>query len=188
MLNLAKLCDACDRPGHYLCARCKLTSYCSKDCQKNNWPAHKAVCTSTPPALFAAAPPDAGIRAIARENLKNIVGNVIIFVAHNVYGGRRTSNAAGGEISQTSPANAAAWCVDVTVAATAEQYALSSVFYYKLSLGRKHPGENHILCLNLSDISLNFGVEDLNIVLPSVWQKITGRFPDPGPEWTVLVR
>ena len=43
-------CTSCgsktDKNGKALsrCARCKLRSYCSKDCQKKHWPEHKAEC------------------------------------------------------------------------------------------------------------------------------------------------
>ena len=39
-------CIVCDRTdGTKQCGRCKLTSYCSRNCQKADWPRHKAVCT-----------------------------------------------------------------------------------------------------------------------------------------------
>ncbi|RPA80717.1 hypothetical protein BJ508DRAFT_307159 [Ascobolus immersus RN42] len=38
-------CNVCEREGKLSqCARCKTVSYCSKECQKYDWKAHKSVC------------------------------------------------------------------------------------------------------------------------------------------------
>ena len=39
--------EGCTRKGKKTCARCKLIKYCSAECQKNAWAAHKKVCTSS---------------------------------------------------------------------------------------------------------------------------------------------
>ena len=37
-------CRACEKTGTAKCARCESESYCSKACQKQHWPEHKAAC------------------------------------------------------------------------------------------------------------------------------------------------
>jgi splicing suppressor protein 51 len=39
------------------CAKCQTTEYCSRDCQKNDWKAHKKICASNASAIFAVAQP-----------------------------------------------------------------------------------------------------------------------------------
>eukprot|EP01113_Clastostelium_recurvatum_P011785 TRINITY_DN16039_c0_g1_i2.p1 TRINITY_DN16039_c0_g1~~TRINITY_DN16039_c0_g1_i2.p1 ORF type:complete len:484 (+),score=114.10 TRINITY_DN16039_c0_g1_i2:80-1531(+) len=43
-----KVCGHCGRSGEGVqlnaCSRCKLTLYCSRECQKKDWPTHKATC------------------------------------------------------------------------------------------------------------------------------------------------
>lgn len=42
--TMAGSCAYCAKPGSQYCATCKLTTYCSKACQKSDWKAHKHVC------------------------------------------------------------------------------------------------------------------------------------------------
>lgn len=37
-------CDACKGPADKLCPGCHLMPYCSTECQKSGWAAHKAIC------------------------------------------------------------------------------------------------------------------------------------------------
>jgi MYND finger len=39
-----KLCSLCQLPAGLFCSKCRVTPYCTADCQKNSWPKHKAVC------------------------------------------------------------------------------------------------------------------------------------------------
>lgn len=36
--------NECTKHGTMLCGRCKQTKYCSKECQRKDWPAHKLIC------------------------------------------------------------------------------------------------------------------------------------------------
>lgn len=36
----------CDNEGTKTCSRCKIVSYCSRECQKKHWKAHKMECMS----------------------------------------------------------------------------------------------------------------------------------------------
>jgi hypothetical protein len=38
------LCDECDTDGTSRCGSCQTCRYCSKECQKKAWPAHKLLC------------------------------------------------------------------------------------------------------------------------------------------------
>ncbi|PPQ85086.1 hypothetical protein CVT26_005604 [Gymnopilus dilepis] len=54
--NLPSACSNCanvSQNGQELqrCGRCKMTWYCSKDCQKKHWPAHKTSCKETPSSI-----------------------------------------------------------------------------------------------------------------------------------------
>ncbi|KAI4522157.1 hypothetical protein EV121DRAFT_265411 [Schizophyllum commune] len=56
-----RVCDQCGRPEtptasrFRLCGGCMTTQYCSQDCQKNHWPAHKPICQHTQGALKSQA-------------------------------------------------------------------------------------------------------------------------------------
>ncbi|KAF8648115.1 hypothetical protein AX16_006399 [Volvariella volvacea WC 439] len=55
-----RICDTCgaaETPNtkFRLCGGCLTTQYCSPDCQKNHWPAHKAICQHTATQLSSSA-------------------------------------------------------------------------------------------------------------------------------------
>ena len=37
-------CLVCDEKATLRCTACKVTKYCSRDCQRSDWPAHKRAC------------------------------------------------------------------------------------------------------------------------------------------------
>ena len=39
-----KLCAKCQKPSQLFCSKCKVTPYCSMECQKELWKRHKTVC------------------------------------------------------------------------------------------------------------------------------------------------
>lgn len=39
-----KLCSLCQMPAALFCSKCRVTPYCTADCQKSSWPKHKIVC------------------------------------------------------------------------------------------------------------------------------------------------
>jgi len=41
-------CGSCSKPGNFRCSRCRVVSYCSKDCQRKAWPIHKNDCNTEP--------------------------------------------------------------------------------------------------------------------------------------------
>lgn len=50
--NLSSTCAVCNKAASDLpsplkrCARCRITAYCSRDCQKADWKAHKKICAN----------------------------------------------------------------------------------------------------------------------------------------------
>ncbi|XP_033745409.1 uncharacterized protein LOC117330944, partial [Pecten maximus] len=48
--NVVKQCVACGKTGNDVktCTGCKQTNYCSKSCQRKDWPRHKHACKVTP--------------------------------------------------------------------------------------------------------------------------------------------
>lgn len=46
--NLEFVCQACGRPGKLqACKRCEFAKYCSRECQRRHWPAHKPACAAS---------------------------------------------------------------------------------------------------------------------------------------------
>lgn len=39
-----KLCAKCHAPSLLFCSKCRITPYCSMDCQKGSWKRHRTVC------------------------------------------------------------------------------------------------------------------------------------------------
>ena len=41
-------CFQCHNTGTSKCGRCKVSTYCSKECQASHWPIHKQLCSQMP--------------------------------------------------------------------------------------------------------------------------------------------
>lgn len=48
-----KLCASCQLPCGLFCTRCRVTPYCSVECQKDSWPMHKKACKLNNPTPSA---------------------------------------------------------------------------------------------------------------------------------------
>ena len=48
-----KLCASCQSPCGLFCSRCRVTPYCSVECQKESWPMHKKACKLNDPTPSA---------------------------------------------------------------------------------------------------------------------------------------
>ena len=61
-------CAACAAQGPKLlcCSRCKLVHYCSRECQKQHWKAHKRVCKPPPPR----APDGGAVSSLGEAELR----------------------------------------------------------------------------------------------------------------------
>lgn len=44
LLDNPKFCFVCEKFAEPFCKQCEITHYCSKECQKSNWPTHKEIC------------------------------------------------------------------------------------------------------------------------------------------------
>jgi plasmid rolling circle replication initiator protein Rep len=38
------ICNLCENKATYQCGKCKITRYCSKECQIEDWERHKKIC------------------------------------------------------------------------------------------------------------------------------------------------
>ena len=49
-LNMETTCSlpSCSQPATLRCGACKISHYCSKECQKSHWKTHKAICFALP--------------------------------------------------------------------------------------------------------------------------------------------
>ena len=57
-----KLCSKCQAPSLLFCSKCRITPYCSMDCQKGSWKRHKTVCR-----LNAVTPSTSNVAKIENE-------------------------------------------------------------------------------------------------------------------------
>ena len=63
-LGESAVCTACNKPNTSFCNRCKSARYCSKECQKADWPVHKLLCATFSAFDVAARPTGDHFRAI----------------------------------------------------------------------------------------------------------------------------
>lgn len=57
-------CILCNKTDAHFCMRCKSISYCSKACQKNDWPTHKLLCATFSSFDSLSRPSNESFRAI----------------------------------------------------------------------------------------------------------------------------
>ena len=50
-------CNYCGKPATLTCQKCLKVKYCSRDCQRLDWPTHKGVCKAPAPASVSAPAP-----------------------------------------------------------------------------------------------------------------------------------
>ena len=117
----AGACQACGAAGAALtCSGCRAVSYCSRDCQRAAWPAHKAACKSAAAAIEAAAaavaamaaPPAAGSSAVAASSShaesESAVAAAMAAVSLDEAPAAAPSNGSGAGAAAAAPAAAAA--------------------------------------------------------------------------------
>lgn len=57
--KMNKYCTVCHKDTNKRCSKCKITKYCSRECQKSDWFIHKAFCAEAPTISSAKAPTNA---------------------------------------------------------------------------------------------------------------------------------
>ena len=62
--NVTDLCIVCNKPNAQFCNRCKGTTYCSKACQRHDWPIHKLLCATFSNFDSSVRPSNDHIRAV----------------------------------------------------------------------------------------------------------------------------
>jgi hypothetical protein len=60
-------CHVCGAPATQLCSKCMINSYCSRECQRADWPAHKPLCL------------DRNAAARAKSAISAVVNNTIVY-------------------------------------------------------------------------------------------------------------
>lgn len=74
------LCIQCGEEAKHRCSRCKQAGYCSVDCQKKNWPMHKAQCSETQEDR------QKRLKSVYAKRIKDandlIVGNISVIASH----------------------------------------------------------------------------------------------------------
>ncbi|KAL1639163.1 hypothetical protein SLS58_008250 [Diplodia intermedia] len=68
---MASLCQACNNPSQETCGRCRSSRYCSKKCQKADWPTHKLLCSKFSSFDLTSRPSEAHTLAIVFPPDKN---------------------------------------------------------------------------------------------------------------------
>ncbi|KAI1355536.1 hypothetical protein F5Y01DRAFT_327231 [Xylaria sp. FL0043] len=63
-VSMSDACIICDKPNALRCKRCKGASYCSKLCQRGDYPVHKLLCAKFAAFNISARPTDEHVRAI----------------------------------------------------------------------------------------------------------------------------
>ena len=69
-----KLCASCQLPSTLFCSRCRVTPYCSSQCQKSSWSRHKKACKLNNPTPTA----DCVTAIVENEDFDRLYSYIII--------------------------------------------------------------------------------------------------------------
>ena len=72
-------CSVCSKEASKKCSKCKLQFYCSKQCQKEDWKNHKAICKEVSKAaeFKEASEPATGISPVIPGTMKDMVSHFL---------------------------------------------------------------------------------------------------------------
>lgn len=161
---MAGNCDKCKKPASNKCGQCNTIFYCSANCQKLAWPAHKSLC------LMIKQYGCEGVLKMKRDDyikkqIESMHGNVMIIASHNL----------GSEII-------------VNINETIDTFTSNKNHCVFLTA---KPCDDNIV-KNVDMILVNVILDDyqysLNIPIGDreLFNKLKAQYPNPGEDWPVF--